>query len=99
VWQEITKGVCMSTDKVTVKTIDDIFEKYGYFLGLAYEDENGNLAVHEKGEVKDQLYTLIKEQVIGEDDPEESRSDFWERNNLRTQQLSRLNTLFSKDKA
>lgn len=35
--------------------LDKIMEKYGYFLGLGYEDEKGNLATHKAGKVRDEI--------------------------------------------
>lgn len=43
--------------------LDEIFETYGYFLGLAYEDENGNLATHKTGKVKQEILKLIAQEA------------------------------------
>lgn len=45
-------------------SLDEILTQYGYFLGLAYEDESGNLATHEVGKVKQVLEAYIEKQCL-----------------------------------
>ena len=44
--------------------LEQIMDEYGYFLGLAYEDKNGQLAIHKKGEVVKRLNHFIQTNYI-----------------------------------
>ena len=45
------------------KDLDRILNEYGYFLGLAYEGENGGLKTHNVGKVKTALQELLLKEV------------------------------------
>lgn len=38
-----------------IDDLEEILNKYGYFLGVGYEGENGGLKVYEQGEVKKRI--------------------------------------------
>lgn len=43
--------------------LSEILNKYGYFLGIAYEDEQGNLATYPAGKVEEELRSYIDRTV------------------------------------
>lgn len=43
--------------------LEEILEEYGYFLGRAYEDEEGKLAVHQVGKVEEKVLAWHKSEV------------------------------------
>lgn len=52
------------------KNLEEITSKYGYFVGLAYDDDKVDLAVYEKGEVINQIMQLIASHTAKEVDNE-----------------------------
>lgn len=96
------------TQSESDKSIDEILEKYRHWFTHQFTDPSSGLTLES---TKDQLYSLLMDVIVGEDEPvslEYTRNPRVQqkvsnptgiaRNKLRAEQRQKLNQLFNKEK-